>query len=212
MFLLGACTTQKPAVQQSSNTPSPVQSTEAPTFPAAAETLHLIEEESTPEESLPPAAGITQAMIEGEQSSEGKDPEYDLTETAVPLPVETVQETTAAGVAVHESGNYTSKDEVALYIHLYGHLPSNYISKRKAEERGWDSKAGNLDDVLPGMSIGGSGFGNYEGLLPAKKGRKYYECDIDYTGGHRNAKRIIYSNDGLVFYTENHYKSFEQLY
>ena len=62
------------------------------------------------------------------------------------------------------------------------------------------------------MSIGGSSFGNYEGLLPAKKGRKYYECDIDYNGGHRNAKRIVYSNDGLVFYTEDHYRHFEQLY
>jgi hypothetical protein len=126
--------------------------------------------------------------------------------------VETVQETTASGIPVNETGNYTSKDEVALYIHLYGHLPSNYISKRKAEQQGWDSRSGNLDDVLPGMSIGGSGFGNYEGILPAKKGRKYYECDIDYNGGRRNAKRIVYSNDGLVFYTEDHYRHFEQLY
>ena len=212
MFLLGACSRQKPAIQQSTNSPSQKQSTEAPTIPAAAETLHLIEADPGPEESLPPAAGITQAMIEGEQSTEGKESEEDLTGGAVPLPVETVQETTASGIPVNETGNYTSKDEVALYIHLYGHLPSNYISKRKAEQQGWDSRSGNLDDVLPGMSIGGSGFGNYEGLLPAKKGRKYYECDIDYNGGHRNAKRIVYSNDGLVFYTEDHYRHFEQLY
>ena len=62
------------------------------------------------------------------------------------------------------------------------------------------------------MSIGGSAFGNYEGQLPKAKGRKYYECDIDYTGGYRNEKRLIYSNDGLVFYTQDHYKTFEQLY
>ena len=121
-------------------------------------------------------------------------------------------ETTPAGLTVSETGNYTSKDEVALYIHLYGKLPSNYITKQNAERQGWDSHSGNLDDVLPGMSIGGSFFGNYEGLLPSQKGRKYYECDIDYEGGYRNAKRIIYSNDGLIFYTEDHYNSFEQLY
>ena len=211
MFLLGACSRQRPAVPMATNAPSAVQSTEAPTAPAAAETLHLLEAEE-PEETLPPASWITQAMIEGEQSTEGEDAGEEYTGEAVPIPVETVQETTAAGVHVNENGNYTSKDEVALYLHLYGHLPSNYISKRKAEEQGWDSRAGNLDEVLPGMSIGGSGFGNYEGLLPAKKGRKYYECDIVYSGGHRNAKRIVYSNDGLIFYTENHYRSFEQLY
>ena len=89
---------------------------------------------------------------------------------------------------------------------------SYYLTKKEAEELGWDSYRGNLWDVAPGKSIGGSYFGNYEGLLPSKKGRKYYECDIDYNGGRRGAKRIIYSNDGLIFYTDDHYKSFEQLY
>ena len=117
-----------------------------------------------------------------------------------------------ADVSITENGNYTSKDEVALYIHNYKHLPSNYMSKREAEDAGWDSKNGNLSDVLPGISIGGSRFGNYDKKLPQKSGRKYYECDIDYTDGYRNAKRIIYSNDGLIFYTDDHYESFEQLY
>lgn len=113
---------------------------------------------------------------------------------------------------IEESGSYTSRDEVALYLHTYGHLPDNYITKKEAEALGWDSKKGNLWDAAPGMSIGGSRFGNYEGLLPDEKGRMYFECDIDYEGGYRGAKRIIYSNDGLVFYTEDHYKTFEQLY
>ncbi|MCI8984176.1 MAG: ribonuclease [Hungatella sp.] len=115
-------------------------------------------------------------------------------------------------LTVEESGVYTSKEEVALYIHLYGHLPDNYITKREAEALGWDSRAGNLWEVAPGMSIGGSRFGNYEGALPDKEGRKYYECDIDYEGGYRGAKRMIYSDDGLIFYTEDHYESFEELY
>lgn len=114
--------------------------------------------------------------------------------------------------AVKEDGNYISKDDVALYIHEYGKLPSNYITKQQAEEQGWNSKEGNLDMMLPGMSIGGGHFGNYEGKLPEAQGRKYFECDIDYTGGYRNAKRIVYSNDGLIFYTEDHYNNFEQLY
>ena len=116
------------------------------------------------------------------------------------------------GLLIEEDGEYTSKDEVALYIHTYGRLPSNYITKREAEELGWVSSWGNLWEVAPGKSIGGSRFGNYEGNLPESSGRKYYECDIDFDGEYRNAKRIIYSNDGLIFYTDDHYKTFEQLY
>lgn len=113
---------------------------------------------------------------------------------------------------IEESGIYTSKDQVALYLHIYGRLPQNYITKRDAQDLGWDSKKGNLWDVAPGMSIGGSRFGNYEGALPEKEGRKYFECDIDYEGGYRGGKRLVYSDDGLIFYTEDHYNTFEQLY
>lgn len=124
----------------------------------------------------------------------------------------TVEAGENGSINVEENGNYTSKDDVALYIHTYGKLPLNYITKAKAQEMGWDPEKGNLSDVLPGMSIGGSAFGNYEGNLPRATGRRYFECDIDYEGGYRGAKRLIYSNDGLVFYTEDHYKTFEQLY
>ena len=113
---------------------------------------------------------------------------------------------------VEEDGTYTSKEEVAAYLHLYGHLPDNYITKSKAKKLGWVSSEGNLGKVAPGKSMGGDRFGNYEQLLPEKKGREYFECDIDFTGGRRNAKRIIYSSDGLIYYTEDHYKTFELLY
>ena len=111
-----------------------------------------------------------------------------------------------------EDGEYSDKDHVALYIHEFGHLPSNYVSKTKARKAGWDSSEGNLWSVLPGKSIGGSVFYNDEGALPDKKGRRWTECDIDYNGSYRNAKRIVFSNDGLIFYTDDHYKTFEQLY
>ena len=114
--------------------------------------------------------------------------------------------------SVTEKGTYTSPDEVALYISLYGKLPSNYIPKDDARALGWDSSKGNLWDVAPGKSIGGDRFGNYEGLLPKASGRKYYECDVNYGGGYRGAERIVFSNDGLVYYTSDHYETFTLMY
>ena len=119
---------------------------------------------------------------------------------------------TEAGSGIREDGSYTSRDEVALYLQTYGKLPKNFISKKDAEEQGFRFGEGDFGEAFPGMSVGGSRFGNYEGQLPEKSGRRYYECDIDYQGGRRNAKRLVYSNDGLIFYTDDHYKSFTQLY
>ena len=110
-----------------------------------------------------------------------------------------------------EDGTYTSREDVALYIHQYGCLPSNFITKKEAEKLGWTG--GSLEPYAPGMCIGGSRFGNYEGLLPEKDGRTYTECDIDTLGAEkRGAKRIVFSNDGLIYYTEDHYEYFELLY
>lgn len=110
-----------------------------------------------------------------------------------------------------EDGTYSSKDDVARYIHIYGHLPSNFITKKEAEKLGW--QGGSLEPYAPGKCIGGSHFGNYEGLLPEKDGRTYTECDIDTLGADkRGAKRIVFSNDGLIYYTEDHYESFELIY
>ncbi len=110
-----------------------------------------------------------------------------------------------------EDGWYNSKEEVALYIHQYGKLPPNYITKKEAEALGWSG--GSLEPYAPGKSIGGSYFGNYEDLLPKAKGRSYTECDIDTAGKNsRGAKRIVFSNDGYIYYTGDHYESFELLY
>lgn len=109
------------------------------------------------------------------------------------------------------NGTYTSKEDVALYIYTYGKLPDNFISKKDAEALGWSG--GSLEPYAPGKCIGGSRFGNYEGILPDRKGRKYTECDIDTLGASkRGAKRIVFSNDGLIYYTEDHYETFELLY
>ncbi len=110
-----------------------------------------------------------------------------------------------------EDGSYTTKEDVALYIHTYGRLPENFITKDEARDLGWEG--GGLEDYAPGMCIGGDRFGNYEGLLPDAPGRKWTECDIDTLGkDSRGAKRIVFSNDGLIYYTDDHYESFELLY
>ena len=114
-------------------------------------------------------------------------------------------------VTVMEDGQYSDKEHVAEYLRQFRHLPDNYITKNKAQELGWVSYYGNLWKVAPGKSIGGDRFGNYEGALPSKRGRTWYECDIDFDGGVRNEKRIISSSDGLIYYTEDHYNTFEDI-
>ena len=118
---------------------------------------------------------------------------------------------TDTAVSVTEDGQYDTKDEVAEYLTEFGHLPSNYITKKQAQELGWNG--GSLEPYAVGCCIGGDRFGNYEGLLPAKDGRVFTECDIDTLGADsRGAKRIVFSNDGLIYYTDDHYKSFTLLY
>ena len=126
--------------------------------------------------------------------------------TAEPLPDVPAPETEAA---IDFHGSYTTKEDVALYIHTYGDLPLNFMTKKQAKDLGWEG--GSLEPVAPGMCIGGDWFGNYEGLLP--EDREYTECDIDTMGNDsRGAKRIVFSDDGLIYYTEDHYESFELLY
>lgn len=114
--------------------------------------------------------------------------------------------------AIDKSGEYTIPEDVALYIYTYGELPSNFITKGEAMDLGWQANKGNLWDVTDNKSIGGDKFGNREGLLPKAEGRIWYECDVNYEGGYRGEERIVFSNDGLIYYTKDHYESFEQLY
>ena len=183
MFALGACTRQEAKKQSAKTESSKIESSK----PESVKDGKSQSKESTSK------AEETTTITESEEGM--------LQESA-----------TKKEVQVEENGNYTSKEEVALYIHTYGKLPVNYITKKEAQDMGWDPSKGNLSDILPGMSIGGRAFGNYEGALPRANGRRYFECDIDYDGGYRGAKRLVYSNDGLVFYTEDHYNTFEQIY
>ena len=110
---------------------------------------------------------------------------------------------------IDEDGVYTTKEDVALYIYTYGKLPHNFITKKEAEKLGWSG--GGLDKFMPDGCIGGDRFNNLEGLLP--EGHTYTECDIDTLHAKsRGAKRIVFSDDGLIFYTDDHYDSFILLY
>ena len=157
-------------------------------------------EESQPTEEQSTAAADSAPSTEAAQSTTAD------TSAATPETAEGSQPE-----SLPEDGTYSSRDDVALYIHTYGHLPGNFITKKEARELGWSG--GSVEDYAPGKCIGGDHFGNYEGLLPEKSGRSYTECDIDTLGSSgRGAKRIIFSNDGLIYYTDDHYASFTLLY
>ena len=138
--------------------------------------------------------------------------DVDIPEAAEPVyPGEYVQEITKETLQLDPDGSYTTKEDVALYLYTYGCLPSNFITKEEARELGWEG--GGLDDYAYGKCIGGDRFGNYEGLLPDEGGRTWTECDIDTMHqDSRGAKRIVFSNDGLIYYTNDHYESFTLLY
>ena len=113
--------------------------------------------------------------------------------------------------ADEKTGPVIEPQAIEDYLFEHGQQPDNFITKKEAQKRGWDSDSNYVSDVAPGYSIGGDRFGNYEGLLPDKDGRTWYEADCYYTKGKRNACRIVYSNDGLVYYTDDHYESFTKM-
>ena len=174
------------------------------TADASEETTVTVEDTVAPAETSEGTSGETSK--ETSKETESTEATTKATETEA-VPVETLNDENAIDI----DGTYTSKDDVALYIYTYGELPHNFMTKNEARELGWEG--GSLEDYAPGMCIGGDYFGNYEGLLPTKSGRDYHECDIDTLGAKsRGPKRIIYSNDGLIYYTSDHYESFTLLY
>ncbi|MBQ8928533.1 MAG: ribonuclease [Oscillospiraceae bacterium] len=155
----------------------------------------------------PTQAGEAQEeTVQEEETAAAAQETADLTQDSIP---DAPPEDEPLPASVEKDGSYTSPEDVAAYIHTFGTLPGNFLTKREAQDLGWDSRKGNLWEVAPGMSIGGDRFGNYEGLLPDGS---YKECDVNYEGGFRGAERLIFGDDGSIYYTNDHYKSFIQLY
>ncbi len=143
------------------------------------------------------------------ETSKPETSETEEAETEKPAATSGPETTAPTEAPVDEHGVYDSKEEVALYIYVYGKLPENYITKKEAKALGWEG--GSVEKYASGKCIGGDYFGNYEGLLPEDE--EYRECDIDTLGkSSRGAKRIIFSDDGDIYYTDDHYESFVVLY
>ncbi len=105
-------------------------------------------------------------------------------------------------------GSYTTKEDVSLYLYEYGELPDNFITKKEARKLGWEG--GSLESVAPGKCIGGDYFGNYQGILPEDE--EYHECDINTLGkSRRGSERLVFSDDS-IYYTNDHYNTFELIY
>lgn len=155
-------------------------------------------------ETMDPTDGTT--APEQPVVTDPEDPTQKPTEAPTEPPTEAPTEP-----PIDEKGWYYTKEDVALYLYTYGHLPSNFITKSEAQKLGWSG--GSVERYKEGAAIGGDRFGNREGVLPKASGRQYYECDIDTNGkSSRGAKRIVFSNDGLIYYTDDHYESFTLLY
>lgn len=118
---------------------------------------------------------------------------------------------TVAPTAVHNIDKLTAQQNVVNYLRQYHRLPDFYITKRKARQSGWDPRAGNLCQVVPGKAIGGDRYNNREKLLPTAPDRQWYEADINYHCGHRASDRLLYSSDGLIYVTLDHYKTFSRV-
>ena len=172
--------------------------------------LTTVTEQESREEISGPESEDTDEEAEEASGPGSEDTDEEAEEAAGPAPEKTAEAEPddSAEKRIDENGSYTTRDDVALYIHVYGKLPSNFITKKEAEKLGWTG--GSLEPYAPGKCIGGGRFGNYEGVLPQGN---YKECDIDTLGKKsRGAKRIVYSDDGRIYYTADHYESFTQLY
>ena len=161
----------------------------------------------SPEPVQPAAVPTASSAIE----TPGSEPSPETTEMPVISVTEDPSPEPQTAEMLDEDGTYDTKEEVALYLYQYGKLPSNFMTKNQARKKGWSS--GPLHLKVKGKCIGGDKYSNYEGLLPEKDGRVYYECDINTLHSKsRGPERIVYSNDGLIYYTPDHYESFELLY
>lgn len=115
-------------------------------------------------------------------------------------------------ITLDEDGAYNSKEDVAAYIYKFRHLPPNYITKKEANIKGWIG--GSITSLIPKAAIGGDRYYAQYGIsaIPMAPGRYYRECDVNtWDKEDRGSERLLYSNDGMIFYTPDHYNNFEDI-
>ncbi len=99
-------------------------------------------------------------------------------------------------------------------VRATGRLPSDYVRKGEARDLGW-RPGSNLCDSAPDRTIGGDRFQNREGRLPDAPGPVNGSRPTSIsTRGRRGAKRLVFSNDGLIFGllpATDHYESFTEV-
>ena len=168
------------------------------------------EPEAEAEKNKPEPQDDSIAKDESEAEKDASKEQETEPEVQEQLPIAEPQEDIADDNLPTYGNYYYDVPNVVLYLEVYDELPPNYITKSEAKALGWEG--GSVEKYKEGAAIGGDTFGNREGLLPAADGRSYTECDIDTHGyDSRGAKRLIFSNDGLYFYTSNHYESFSEV-
>jgi guanyl-specific ribonuclease Sa len=96
--------------------------------------------------------------------------------------------------------------EAVQSIRANNNLPPRYVTKDQAKAHGW--RGGGLCAAWPGHAIGGDRFHNFGAKLPAEPGRTYREADLDSDCRGRGPKRLVFSNDGRIYVTVDHYNSF----
>ena len=204
LILLTSCVENKQAIPEPSHketvsiTATPTQNPMAAVSPTEA---------PVPTKEPTPTAEPTPTDIPAPTEAPTPTPEPAIEPQPTPPEIITPEPVTAQPL-IEPGGSYTSRDDVALYIHTYGILPGNFITKKDAQALGWSG--GSLEPYAPGKCIGGDYFGNYEELLPDAD---YHECDIDTLGKKsRGAKRLVFDAAGNIYYTDDHYASFTKLY
>ncbi len=117
-----------------------------------------------------------------------------------------------SSTAANDISSLTQQQRVASYLHQHQRLPAWYLTKSEARRQGWEPGKGNLCQILPGRAIGGDRFSNREKVLPEKQGRRWFEADVNYDCGRRGSDRMLYSSDGLIYVTSDHYRNVKQVY
>lgn len=208
LLALSGCSQLETVLEQ---LPEPTEALTLVTAAPEANPTEVPPEAPTEKAAKKPTKTPTEAPTEKPTKKPTKAPTEKPTKKPTKAPTEKPTKAPAEA-PTEKAGPITDPQDIADYLFEHGELPDNFLTKSEAQALGWDSSRNYLSDVAPGMSIGGDRYGNYEGTLPKAKGRKFFECDANYKGGKRGAERIVYSNDGHVWYTNDHYETFTELF